>query len=86
MSGVACRIEMVVARHRPHGFQASLLDLRISKTLRLGNTGRVDLLFDVPNLLNDAAEEALASDNRFASTWAHQPSSWTRGVSCSAFG
>jgi hypothetical protein len=22
MGGVACRIEMVVARHRPHGFQA----------------------------------------------------------------
>ena len=28
--------------------------------------GRADLLLDVLNLLNDTAEEALASDNRFA--------------------
>ena len=40
----------------------SLLDLRISKTVRLGGVGRVDLLFDVLNLLNDTAEEALVSD------------------------
>jgi hypothetical protein len=47
----------------------SLLDLRVSKTFSLGPAGRADLIFDVLNLLNDTAAEALASDNRFASTF-----------------
>jgi hypothetical protein len=47
----------------------SLLDFRISKAVRLGSAGRVDLLFDVLNLLNDTAEEALASDNRSAANF-----------------
>lgn len=38
----------------------SLLDLRVSR--RFG-AGRVELLLDVLNLLNDSAEEALATDN-----------------------
>ena len=40
----------------------SLLDLRISKTLRFGATGSIDFLFDLLNALNDTAEEALVSD------------------------
>ena len=43
----------------------SLLDLRVAKTLAFG-AGRVELLFDVLNLLNDTAGEALASDNLFS--------------------
>lgn len=34
----------------------------MSRTLRFG-AGRVELLLDVLNLLNDTAEEALATDN-----------------------
>jgi hypothetical protein len=47
----------------------SLLDVRIAKTVRAGNAAKLDLLFDVFNLLNDSAEEALASDNRFSGTF-----------------
>jgi hypothetical protein len=46
----------------------SLLDLRVSKTFAFG-TGRVEVLFDVLNLLNDTAGEALASDNLFSSNF-----------------
>jgi hypothetical protein len=45
----------------------SLLDLRISKTLRLRSAGTIDLRLDVLNLLNDSAEEALQSDVLFNS-------------------
>jgi TonB dependent receptor-like, beta-barrel/Carboxypeptidase regulatory-like domain len=47
----------------------ALLDLRVSKTLALGNAGNVDMILDVLNVLNDTGEEALASDNRFAATF-----------------
>jgi hypothetical protein len=40
----------------------SILDLRVSKTLPFGNAGRLELLLDVLNVLNDTAEEALVSD------------------------
>ena len=43
----------------------SLLDLRVSKMLRLGSAGTMDLRFDVLNVLNDAAEESLRSDVLF---------------------
>ena len=43
----------------------SLLDLRVSKMLRLGSAGSMDLRFDVLNVLNDAAEESLRSDVLF---------------------
>jgi hypothetical protein len=46
----------------------SLLDVRVSKTLMLGGS-RIDLLFDVLNLLNGTAEEALVSDNVSAATF-----------------
>jgi hypothetical protein len=47
----------------------SLLDLRISKTLRAGDAAKADLMVDVLNLLNDTAGEALASDNLFSATF-----------------
>ena len=40
----------------------SILDLRVSKTLRFGEASSVELLVDVLNLLDDTAEEALVSD------------------------
>ena len=48
----------------------SLLDLRVSRTIRLGGVGRIDLLVDVLNALNDTAEEALATDNQFSPNFA----------------
>jgi hypothetical protein len=44
----------------------SILDLRISRTIPFRGLGRVELLFDVLNALNDTAEEALATDNLFS--------------------
>jgi hypothetical protein len=48
---------------------ASLLDVRVSRALRFGAAGRVELLMDLLNLLNDTAEEGLVTDNRFSSTF-----------------
>ena len=47
----------------------TLLDLRVSTTMRVFNAGTVDLILDALNVLNDTAEEALVSDNRFAATF-----------------
>ena len=47
----------------------SILDLRVSKMLRFGDAGHVELLLDVLNLLDDTAEEALVSDVLAASTF-----------------
>jgi len=47
----------------------TLLDLRLSHTIHFSRVGRVDLLLDVLNALNDTAEEELASDNLFASNF-----------------
>ena len=44
----------------------SLLDLRVAKTISLGGLGRAEAMLDLLNLLNDTAEEALATDNRFS--------------------
>jgi hypothetical protein len=41
----------------------TMLDLRVSKTLALGDLGRVELLMDVLNTFNRAIEEGLATDN-----------------------
>ena len=38
----------------------SLLDLRVSRTISFGSVGRIDVLLDVLNVLNDTAGEALA--------------------------
>jgi hypothetical protein len=51
----------------------SLVDLRASRAFRLRDIGRVELLMDVLNLLNDTAEEGLVTDNRFSPTFG-QPS------------
>jgi hypothetical protein len=40
----------------------SLLNVRVSKSIAGARWGRIELLFDVLNALNDTAEEALASD------------------------
>jgi hypothetical protein len=44
----------------------SLLDVRLSRTVSFGGRGRIELLLDVLNVLNDRAEEGLASDNVFS--------------------
>lgn len=51
----------------------TLLDLRVSRTLPLGAAGRVELILDVLNALNDGAEEAIAGDDLFATAFG-QPS------------
>ncbi|MEO7275759.1 MAG: TonB-dependent receptor [Vicinamibacterales bacterium] len=53
----------------------SLLDVRVSRTIRVGGAGRIDLLVDVLNALNDTAEESLASDNLFSKNFG-QPTSF----------
>jgi hypothetical protein len=55
----------------------SLLDLRVSRTIALG---RIELLVDVLNALNDTSEEGLATDNLFSSNFGQPPSSWIRVV------
>jgi hypothetical protein len=52
----------------------SLLDLRVSRTIRVG-AGRIELLVDVLNALNDTAEESLASENLFSTNFG-QPASF----------
>jgi hypothetical protein len=44
----------------------SLLDVRVSRTIAFGDMGRIELLVDVLNALNDTAEEGLATDNLFS--------------------
>jgi len=44
----------------------SLLNLRVSRTLTFAGVGRIELLLDVLNVLDDTAEEGLASDNLFS--------------------
>ena len=46
----------------------TLLDLRLSRPITLGGLGRVDLLLDVLNLLNDTAEESLATETQMTET------------------
>ncbi len=47
----------------------SLLDVRVSRAMSIGGLGRVELLLDVLNTLNDTAEEALATDDLFNSNF-----------------
>jgi hypothetical protein len=49
----------------------SLLDVRVSRTIPFGRLGRVELLLDVLNVLNDTAEESLATDNQFSPNFEH---------------
>jgi hypothetical protein len=48
----------------------SLLDLRLSRAFAAGRLGRIELLVDVLNALNDTAEEGLATDNLFSPNFA----------------
>jgi hypothetical protein len=51
----------------------SLLDVRLSRAIDLGDVGRMELIVDVLNALDDTAEEGLATDNLFSPTFG-QPS------------
>jgi hypothetical protein len=44
----------------------TLVDLRVSRPLSRGGSNRVELLVDVLNVFNDAAEETVATDNLFS--------------------
>jgi len=44
----------------------TLVDFRVSRPIALGGSTRVELLVDVFNLLNDSAEEGIATDNLFS--------------------
>ena len=48
----------------------SLLDVRVSRSIRIRGAGQVELLLDVLNALNDTAEESIATDNLFSSNFA----------------
>jgi hypothetical protein len=48
----------------------TLLDLRVSRPFSVGKLGRIDAILDVLNVLNDTAEEALATDNFYSPTFA----------------
>jgi outer membrane receptor protein involved in Fe transport len=47
----------------------SLLDLRLSRPFTIGSRGRIELLVDLLNALNDKAEESVATDNLFSPTF-----------------
>ncbi len=47
----------------------TLLDLRVSRPIAFSGMGRIELILDVLNLLNDTAEEGLANDNLFSPTF-----------------
>jgi hypothetical protein len=44
----------------------TLVDVRLARPISNGGSRRVELLADVLNVLNDAAEEGLATDNLFS--------------------
>ena len=44
----------------------TVLDVRVSRMISFGGLGRVELLLDLLNALNNTAEEGLASDNLFS--------------------
>ena len=46
----------------------TLLDLRLSRPFSLGRLGRIELLLDVLNALNDTAEESLATETQMTET------------------
>lgn len=46
----------------------TLLDLRLSPVFRVRGTGRVEVLLDLLNALNDAAEESLVSEVQMTET------------------
>ena len=46
----------------------TMLDLRVARSFALGRAGRIELRADLLNLLNDTAEEGIASDRFDAGT------------------
>ena len=46
----------------------TLLDVRLSTTITVGKLGRIDLLLDVLNVLNETAEESLATETLMTET------------------
>lgn len=54
----------------------TLVDLRVSRTVSIGQTTRIELFADVLNALNDAAEERLATDNLASTNNFGQPSAF----------
>jgi hypothetical protein len=48
----------------------TLLDLRVSRVMSVGGAHRVEVMLDVLNLLNDTAEESIATDNIFSKNFA----------------
>jgi hypothetical protein len=46
----------------------TLLDLRLSRAIRFGGAGRIELLVDVLNVLNEAAEESIVTDRLTTAT------------------
>jgi hypothetical protein len=48
----------------------SLLDMRLSKTIVISESARIELLVDVLNVLNRTAEEAVATDDFFSPNFA----------------
>ena len=53
------------ARDRAACSSQSLLDVRVSRSIPLGRAGRVELIFDVLNVLGEAAEESLVTDSLY---------------------
>jgi hypothetical protein len=49
----------------------TLMDVRVSRPIELGRNTRIELLLDVFNALNSAAEERLADDNLFSQNFGH---------------
>jgi hypothetical protein len=54
----------------------TLLDLRVSRTIAVGAMGRVELMLDVLNALNDTAEESIAADDYFNPSTFGQPTTF----------
>lgn len=48
----------------------TLVDFRVSKVFRFAREGKLEILVDVLNLLNDTAEEGIVTDNFFSSNFA----------------
>ena len=54
----------------------TLLDVRLSRTVPCGSVGRIELIVDLLNALNETAEEGLATDNFYSSNFG-QPTVFT---------
>ena len=64
--------------------QIAARSARVEADLASAARGRVELLVDVLNALNDTAEEGLATDNLFSPNFGQPTSSWIRAARCSA--